>query len=93
MSAYVIVQGRVIDQEKMNEYGAAAGPTVAAHGGELVCRGPAAILAGDTAYTMAVVLKFPDTQAAQNWYHSPEYQTLIPTREAALDSVFVVVEG
>jgi uncharacterized protein (DUF1330 family) len=91
MSAYVIVQGTVKDAEKMQEYGAAAGPSIAPHGGELVCRGPAQVLAGATDYQMAVVISFPDAAAARAWYESPEYQAIIPTREAALDSVFVLV--
>lgn len=91
MSGYVIVQGTVKDADKMKEYGAAAGAIVAQHGGEFICRGPAEILSGSSDYQLAVVIRFPDAAAAKAWYASPEYQAIIPTREAAFDSVFVVV--
>lgn len=91
MSAYVIVHGTVKDADKMQEYGGAAGPIVAQHGGEVVARGPATVLSGASAHKIAVVLKFPDAAAAKTWYESPEYQAIIPVREQALDSVFVVV--
>ena len=65
MSAYVIVHGTVKDADKMQEYGGAAGPTVAAHGGEVVARGPATVLSGTSDHKIAVVLKFPDAGAAK----------------------------
>jgi hypothetical protein len=39
MTAYVIVHFTVKDQEKLAQYGAGAGPTLAAFGGEFVTRG------------------------------------------------------
>jgi uncharacterized protein (DUF1330 family) len=90
MSAYVIVHGTPKDAEKMQAYGAAAGPIVAQHGGEVVARGPATVLSGTSAHKIAVVIKFPDAATAQAWYASPEYQALVPGREQALDSVFIL---
>lgn len=91
MSAIVVVQGTVTDPDKMQEYAAAAGPTVAAHGGELLARGPMSVLSGSSDHKISVVIRFPDAAAARGWYESPEYQALIPTRESALDSVFALV--
>ncbi len=91
MSAYVIVQGTVTDPDKMQEYGAAAGPIVGAHGGEVIARGPMSVLSGSSDHKISVVLQFPDAATARAWYESPEYQALVPTREAALDSTFVLV--
>ncbi|MCH9671700.1 MAG: DUF1330 domain-containing protein [Gammaproteobacteria bacterium] len=90
MSAYVVVHGTIKDKEKMQAYGKVAGPSVASHGGEVVCRGPSEALAGVNAHTLMVVLKFPDQQAARDWYNSPEYQAIVPTREAAMEAVFVI---
>jgi uncharacterized protein (DUF1330 family) len=91
MSAFVVVQGTVTDPDKMQEYGAAAGPTIAAHGGELMVRGPMEVLSGSSDHKISVVVRFADAASARNWYNSPEYQALIPTREAAFDSVFALV--
>lgn len=91
MSAYVIVHGTVKDPDKMQEYGAAAGAIVEQYGGEFLCRGPAEVLSGTSNYQIAVILRFADAAAARTWYESPEYQAIIETREAGLDSVFVLV--
>lgn len=90
MSAYVIVHATPKDAEKMQAYGAAAGPTLAAFGGEFVTRGPSEVLSGESAHKIAVVLKFPDKDAARRWYASPAYQAAIPVRMEAMDSVFIL---
>jgi uncharacterized protein (DUF1330 family) len=89
MSAYVVVHGTVKDQGKMQEYAAAAGPTLAPFGGELVCRGASETLAGEHPHSIMVILRFPDRKAVHAWYASPAYQAAIPTRLAAMDSVFI----
>ena len=91
MSAFVIVQGTVTDPDKMQEYGAAAGPIVAAHGGEFMARGPMEVLSGSSDHKISVVVRFPDAAKARAWYESAEYQALVPIRESALDSVFTLV--
>jgi uncharacterized protein (DUF1330 family) len=91
MAAYVVVQGTVKDADKMKEYAAGAGPTVVSHGGEVVVRGPSEVLAGSSEHELLVLLKFPSRQAAVDWYNSDEYQALLPTRLAAMDSIFKVV--
>ena len=56
MSGYVIVHGKVKDAEKMQEYGAAAGPIVGKFGGEVISRGPVEVLSGSSDYQLAVVI-------------------------------------
>ena len=90
MSGYVVVHATPKDADKMQEYGGAAGETVAKHGGEFICRGPATALAGESEHKVLVVIKFPSKQAAQDWYNSDEYQALIPTRLEAMDSTFIL---
>jgi uncharacterized protein (DUF1330 family) len=91
MSAFVVVQGTVTDPDKMQEYAAAAGPIVAAHGGELMARGPIEVLSGSSDHKISVVIRFPDAAKARAWYESADYQALVPIRESALDSVFTLV--
>lgn len=90
MSVYVIVHATPKNPEKMQAYGALAGPTFAAYGGKLVTRGPSEALAGEHQHKLLVLLEFPDKDAARRWYGSPEYQAAIPTRLEAMDSVFVL---
>ncbi len=90
MNGYVVVHATPKNADKMQEYGGAAGETVAKHGGEFICRGPATALAGESAHQVMVVLKFPTKQAAEDWYNSAEYQALIPTRLEAMDATFIL---
>jgi len=93
MSAYVVIHASVKDADKFKEYGAAAGPIVKAHNGELVTAGHLkSVLHGDEPRDRCVIIKFDDVAAAEGWYNSPEYQAVIPIRNEALDSVFIVVE-
>ncbi len=90
MAAYVVVQGTIKDQEKMLEYRAAAGPTVSKHSGKILCRGPSEVLSGDNPHKLMVVLEFPSKEAARAWYNSAEYQAIVSTREAGLESTFTL---
>ncbi len=88
MSAYIVVHATVLDPDKMQEYAGVAGPTVSSHGGKVVCRGPSEMISGESPHQIMVVIKFANRQAAKDWYNSSEYQAIIPTRIAAIDSVF-----
>ena len=90
MAAYVVVHSTIKDPDKMQEYAAAAGPTFASFGGEMLSKGPSEALSGSHGHKIMVVIKFPDRKTALAWYNSPPYQALIPTRTAAMDSVFIL---
>ncbi|MGB0553908.1 MAG: DUF1330 domain-containing protein [Alphaproteobacteria bacterium] len=93
MSAYVIIHVTIKDPEKVKEYAAIAGPTVAAAGGDFVSAGEVAdALAGQHGYDKAIVIKFPDKATAQAWYNSDEYQAAVPIRKQAMDAVFIIAE-
>lgn len=40
-----------------------------------------------------VVVEFPDLQAARDWYHSPEYQAILPLRLRHARGNVVIVDG
>ncbi len=93
MAAYLIAHVKIKDQAKLQEYSAAAGPTLAAFGGVPIARGKvAAVLAGQHQGDTALIAKFPDAQAAKNWYASPAYQALIATRDQGMEPTFVLIE-
>jgi uncharacterized protein (DUF1330 family) len=51
-------------------------------GAELVFRGKlSSVLSGNHDHTDAVVIRFPNLEAVNIWYSSPEYQSLIPIRK------------
>lgn len=91
MSALVIVSFNVLDQEKLKQYSAAAGPTVASHGGEFMVKGKSSTLHGDGNFDMTAVIQFTDMEAANNWYNSTEYQAIVSLRNEAMESHFQIV--
>jgi len=40
-----------------------------------------------------VILEFADTDAIKRWYHSPEYQKILPNRLANSKARAFIVEG
>lgn len=94
MPAYVIALISVNDQEKYQEYGKLAAPSVAKHGGKYVVRGGVTeALEGKLPYGRVVVVEFPDAAAAKRFYDSPEYQAARQKRLGAAEFVMVLCEG
>jgi len=88
MSAYVIVGFNPKDKESLQQYGAQVPATLAKFEGELLARGPAQGLNGEQRFNMKVVLSFPCEDKAKAWYHSEDYQALVPLRDKGMESEF-----
>lgn len=94
MTALLIARIDVHNTERMQAYGAAAAPTIAAHGGEFVARGKfAGSLLGDGSVNAVAIIRFPSVDAANGWFSSPEYQALSDLRTAAADMEFTLFEA
>ncbi len=94
MPAYIIGHITVKNLEKWNEYCSKVGATIAARGGELVFRGKTIeVLSGAHTHTDTVVARFPDEAALAGWHGSPEYQALIPVRNAGADVTLISYEA
>jgi len=94
MSALLVARIRVRDPEQMKAYGAAAGPTVAAHGGEVLSRGEYALsLLGEGSPHVTGIMRFPSVDAVQSWFASPEYLALADLRASAGEMEFFVYEA
>lgn len=91
MPAYITVNFTPIDKEKLQQYIAAVPATLARYNGEFLIRGISEKLSGDTDYEMQVILAFPSKEQAFDWYHSPDYQALIPLRDAGMRSQFLLI--
>ena len=93
MVAYVVVQAKVKNPEKLAEYAKAAGDTVAAHGGRIsVCASVLETMTGEADFDRFILLEFPDADTARGWYQSADYQALIPNRDEAADMLFTLAE-
>jgi uncharacterized protein (DUF1330 family) len=91
MPAYITVNFTPTDEEKLRQYVAAVPATLAKYSGEFLVRGMLEKLSGDTEYEMQVILAFPTREQATDWYHSPDYQVLIPLRDAGMRSQFQLI--
>jgi uncharacterized protein (DUF1330 family) len=94
MAAYFIAQYVVNDPAGYGEYQAGAGPTLAAHGGEVVAFDVAAeTVEGTPPGPQTVIIKFEDTEKAKAWYNSPDYQAVVGKRLAATEGFSVISQS
>lgn len=91
MSALIIVDLTPKDPEKLNQYSALAGKTLADFDGEFIAKGPIESLFGAAEYQTKVVIQFPSREKAENWYHSDDYQMLLELRTQGMDCQFHLV--
>ena len=91
MSAYIIVGLTPKDTDKLQQYGASVPPILAKYSGEILTKGPVEKLHGDFTHKVQVVIAFPSREKALDWYHSDDYQALIPIRNEGMDSQFQLI--
>jgi uncharacterized protein (DUF1330 family) len=94
MTAYVIADIDVHDQETYREYTALVPDTLKPHGGRFLVRGGShEPLEGDWRPRRVVVLEFPSTEHARRWYASDEYVAAMAIRRRASTGNLMLVEG
>ena len=92
--AYLVVDARSSDPERMVEYRRLAQIAVAAYGGRYLVRGAAyETLEGSWQPQRLVVLEFPGMEAAKKFYDSPEYVAARTARAGVADFDVLLVEG
>ena len=94
MPAYLIATIKVTNPEGYKAYVAAVPPTIAKFGGRYHVRGGnPQFLEGKWDQDRIVVLEFKDKATALAWYNSPEYQAIIPIRQANSTGALTIVDG
>lgn len=77
MSAYFVVTYDIADRQEYAKYNPGSnhitGSTVAKHGGEIIVAGNDCIWMSGTERQMKVIIKFPNSEAAEAWDADPEY--------------------
>jgi len=93
LSVLMIIESKVKDAEKYQQYIARVPPIVARHGGRYLVRGgPITPLLGDWKPQRMIVLEFPAEANVHQWLSSPEYQAITPLREAGAEIRAILVE-
>ncbi len=94
MPAYVIVDVKITDPVRYEDYKKLTPGIVGSYGGKFIVRGGTTeVLEGDWKPGRVVVLEFPDMEKAKAWYHSPEYTEAKKIRFEASTGKMILVEG
>ena len=95
MSTYLInhlrIPGGVPNEEGLS-YLEQVESTVKAYGGKWLAQGEVRVVEGAWPGSV-VLLEFASMTDAQNWYHSPEYQRILPLRVNNAISDLILVDG
>lgn len=94
MACYVLAHVTIHDPEAYKEYTSQVPETVAAHGGRFLVRaGRNTVMEGEMPGERHVVIAFPDRKSAEGWYNSPEYQAILPIRQANSRGTLMIIDG
>jgi uncharacterized protein (DUF1330 family) len=92
--AYAIAYLREVDLgEAIFEYIERIDETLAPYGGRFIVHGGSLTPAEGEWDGDIVIIEFPSSDAAQEWYESPAYQEILPLRTEHSQSIAAMVEG
>jgi len=94
MAAYLVVDCKVTDASRYEDYKRLAQAAVARHGGRYLARGgETVVLEGGWQPARVVVLEFPSLAQAKAFYDSPEYAAARVARRGAAQMNMIAVAG
>ena len=94
MSAYAILQINITNQDNYKEYLNQVTEIVKKHHGEYIVRGGKSdVVQGKWNYQRTVVVRFPNYDAAIQWYNSKEYAPIKKIREDNSEGNCIIIEG
>ena len=94
MSAYVIIEIKVLNQTMYDGYIDKVPPIVKQYGGRYLARGDQITpLAGDWHPERMILLEFDSLKQVQTWLASPEYAEIAPLRMRSTIGRAIVVES
>ena len=94
MSAYVIVQVRVEDPVRYEDYKKMAAASLTRFDGRFLVRGgPVQTLEGEWSPTRLVILEFPSAERAREWWSSEPYAPAKRLRQETATTQMILAEG
>jgi uncharacterized protein (DUF1330 family) len=94
MAAYLIFDIDIRDKARYQEFMAGVKPALEAAGARYLARGGAhTVYEGDWQPRRIVLLEFPSTKAADDFYNGETYRSLKATRDECSSARLVLVEG
>jgi uncharacterized protein (DUF1330 family) len=92
MSAYVLFMNDITDKDLYKEYMKGANPGT--HGGvPKIFANAVTVKEGDPGHSRVICVEFPTREQAEAWYHSDEYQAVVPKRLASTNGWCLIVDG
>jgi uncharacterized protein (DUF1330 family) len=92
VSAYLVANYKLTNPDAYQAYVPAVLPTLEAHGAEVLVADYESEAVEGTPHSVTIVLRFPSKDAAQAWYRSPEYQSVINLRTDNTEGFVVFVD-
>lgn len=80
MSGYFVANYEVVNHDAYQVYLRKVGETLRTHGAEVLVADYSSVPTEGSPAPVTVVIRFDSKEAAQRWYHSPEYQAVIHHR-------------
>jgi len=94
VSAFVISEVQIIDEEAAAQYRELAAASIRAYGGRYLARGSEAHVAeGEPTSHRLVLCEFPSLARIREWYASPAYAKALEYRDSALIRRLVFIDG
>jgi uncharacterized protein (DUF1330 family) len=89
-----VINASIVDQELLDEYRAAAKPSMAKYGARMLAgANDAEIIEGEPFGTRVVVVEFPSREAFHQWYADPEYAGPLEMRLKATHGIALLIDG
>jgi uncharacterized protein (DUF1330 family) len=94
LSAYVISEVEILDEQLGNEYRALAAASIEQFGGRYLVRGAEPLVPeGESTTRRIVIVEFPTMERLKEWYASAAYAQALELRARALERRLMFVEG
>ncbi len=93
MTAYMLVQGTISDEEKYRAYREAVMPLIGTFGGQHVRGGTVELLEGRQDERRIALFEFPSMEAVRAFWNSPEYGPVKELRRGAADLEVWAIPG
>ena len=94
MTVYCIALLNIADRERYGEYTRGFREIFSRYSGKMLAVDEApTVKEGDWPHTRTVLIEFPDADAFDAWYNSPEYQALVKHRHAASTGSLVLIKS
>lgn len=92
MSAYVVLNYKILDRSQINELTKRIKPIDEKYGAEVIVGSPVKTVEGKTLPNM-VIYKFKNFEAAKRWYYSDEHQEISKFRNDITEGWATIIPG